>query len=207
MIKKLFIATTILFFSFSKGFSQMDIDVKLNTLKLLGHPELGVEVGAGKMGFELDASYLFKNWGADVTTLDASGNEVLLESAVKRSGINATLKMHYYFNPEYSLDRWRVTPYVKYRTQTLMYAEPVLNTKIGAGLMLGRKHFFTDRIGYEFEFGFGSFFVNKFVNKATKQPSEIATESLSGLFASTLGKFDIPVGLTVIYRFGEGFQK
>lgn len=207
MIKNLLLFSTLLLLIQFNCFSQIDIDTKLNLFKAsLGQPEIAVEAGSGKISFELNARYLMGKWGGDVSQIDADGNEVIVEEAPKRSGVDLTFRTNIYFRPEYSLDKWRVSPYVRYRTQTLKYAEPLKNNRISAGLMLGRKGFFTERIGYDFDIGFGKSISNSYTNAVTKEKTDFVP-SLNGVFAELFNKIDLPVNITILYRFGEGFPK
>ncbi len=206
MIKKLFLITTILSISFSKSFSQMDIDVKLDIDQLYHlDPSLGVEVGAGKLSADVFGTYIFSKWG-ETTITDANGNES--KTGIKRSGFVAGGRLNYYFNPDYSLDGWYASPYFRFCKQNIKFDTEADNKRMSTGLIIGKKAFLDERWGYQVEAGFGVNFLNEY--KETKTGRVTTLEEIDpflGSFVKIFSKWDIPISLKVIYRFGEGFQK
>lgn len=205
-ITPLVIVCTMLF-TFT-SFSQIDVDLKTNVFTLL-KPNIGVEVGAGSLSLELSTRfYQFKTGTTGNYVTDIDGN--LLSgsaSAGKGNGMNINFMPAYYLSPKYSLDGWKIGPYVNYN---LANQSETKTTRISAGAILGYKAFFGERIGLEFGFGYGKAFVNKTVNKKTQEKTDakdLEDLGIIGKLFSNMVNTDLPINLKIMYRFGEGFQK
>jgi hypothetical protein len=189
----------LLFFSQSTVLAQLDL--KLNIDNLIDRkPEFSIEAGSDKFSIELINGLIFKKWG-ESTVVDSQGNET--EIGAKRFGYNGMLRANYYFNPRESLDGWHVSPYARYRYQNIKFEDPIINNRIGMGLIFGRKGLFNDRFGYQVEAGFGYWLVNKYKYKSTKEPADISQNvPIFGDLVKSLDKFDLPINIQVFYRIG-----
>jgi Protein of unknown function (DUF3575) len=189
------------------AFSQIDIDVKTNLLSIT-RPNLSVEMGAGKASIELSACYYkFSTATTGEYTTDIDGN---LLSGSAASGAGNGFSFHllptFYVSPKYSLDGFKIAPYLNYDISN----DPVYKTtRISAGGIIGYKGFFGTRLGWEFGLGFGKAFVNKSVDKATKvetDAKDLEAIPIIGKLFKNLANTDIPINLKLVYRFGEGYQ-
>lgn len=189
------------------AFSQIDVDVKTNVFSLL-RPNIGVEVGAGKASIEMSArfyNYTTATSGNYVT--DVEGNLLSGSAAAgKGHGINLNVMPAIYLSPKYSLDGFKIAPYLNYN---LANETEIKTTRISAGGIVGYKGFFGERLGWEFGIGYGKAFVNKSVNKknnAESDAKELESIPLFGKLLKNMANTDIPINLKIVYRFGEGFQ-
>jgi hypothetical protein len=182
--------------------SYSQLDVKLNVDNTVDkRPEIALEAGADKFSIELINGIIFKKWG-ETTITDANGNETTL--GVKRFGYNGMFKANYYFNPKNTLDGWHVSPYARYRFQNIKFDDgPTVNNRFGMGLIFGRKAMISEEFGYQVEAGLGYWLSNKYKIKATKEVTDITQDiPLFGDLVKKLDRFDLPINISVFYRFG-----
>lgn len=177
------------------------LDLKLNVDNLVdAKPEVSVEFGADKFSLELTNGLIFKKWG-EATIVDANGNET--EIGVKRFGYNGMLRANYYFNPTNTLDGWHISPYTRYRFQNIKFEEPVINNRVGLGILLGRKGMINDQFGYQVEAGLGYWLLNNYKFKKSGEKTTISQEiPLIGNIIESFDKFDLPINISVFYRIG-----
>ncbi len=212
-----FIIVCILFASFSST-AQIDIDLKVDALKVIDlTPNIGVEVGMGSLGLEVTASYGVLNLFVPSTQIsqgkpsvvDIFGNTILkgqdnVETFKSIRGISICVSPIWYFKPNYSLDGIRISPYVSYEMgQSDVYKGKILSV----GGMIGKKRFFTERIGIEYTFGAGKDLISEKTFKSTGlKDYKLGDIAPQFKFLDNLKNINLSFNIKGIYRFGEGFQ-